>query len=684
MKAPKEKTVEELSTQTDLIRSQLEALQSSTGKEDEKKELEWQLSDLWREISDRLASTDITDTERKTLEGLKADIAPFTTELASLQESVDKGADDEKGNEDKDDVDWESVEWAWWGGAEEQENDGDSESEDASDEKEEKWIFWKTWDWTKEQWWDVRDGDKWRDEPALNTLRTAWFVATGIGAVALIYKWVKKLFWSDEKKEEKEKEKKDSEEKWMSRWKKWLLWVWWALWITVAWASIYKNWDSIKLWFKEKLGDSLSLEDAVKSATAEVRGSALEESAFTYQFDEWIKYDENKQVIRSYWWETKINPNKNTIEWLNGVVFPDKLQLVHAANIVNCLKKNFHNCCASEDPFMRTTGWDLQVHLADWTKPECLSASDSNTWTYILWSSWAVVGGLLWWYFAWIPWGVGLWATLWLAWVAWGAAIDNDSSLWNNAWEVSSWVKFKKFINYLNDQKDGEGKSLWKHKNDVVDSDSVIKDEAATVLEQIRATYAETWERFERNFDVEPDANDRELFYVKSYNEKVPLRIKGCGLNSDWKLDYSKIQSIKIWKYHEEDWWEWLDLDFPHSKEWIEEAIRTANLTNKIRKDFHNKWGEDMPFGCKIYGYHRHLQIDDKGYRWRNIVYRDTLESRFPMLWDDVTKQVNQMKQEKLYEQAYSNKSLENYGSCYIRYLHQMRENSLSYRKPKD
>ena len=36
MKAPKEKTVEELSTQTDLIRSQLEALQSSTGKEDEK------------------------------------------------------------------------------------------------------------------------------------------------------------------------------------------------------------------------------------------------------------------------------------------------------------------------------------------------------------------------------------------------------------------------------------------------------------------------------------------------------------------------------------------------------------------------------------------------------------------------------------------------------------------------
>lgn len=64
-----------------------------------------------------------------------------------------------------------------------------------------KWnIFSKSWNWIKDQWWDIRKKSKWEWETGKNILRTVWFAATWVWAIALGYKWLKKLFWRWKKK----------------------------------------------------------------------------------------------------------------------------------------------------------------------------------------------------------------------------------------------------------------------------------------------------------------------------------------------------------------------------------------------------------------------------------------------------------------------------------------------------
>ena len=554
-------------------------------------------------------------------------------------------------------------------------------------------IFSKTWNWIWDQWWDVRDEKKRKEEKWKNILRTAWFVATWVWAVALAYKWVKKLrnraFWDDEEKggeeddEKSKKKKKKEDDEWMSWWKKWLLWAWWIVWTVLWWTAIYKNWPAIRSRFKEKLWDTLTMEQAVISATAEVRSWLIDESPFRYNFDDGIQYDDEKKTIKSYWWETQIDPVGKKLVWLDNVVFKDYKELIHAANITNCLKSNFHNCCSSDTPFDRTTwwGWDLQIWLADGSQPEVLSASDTNAWARIWWVGWWAVWGLLWAYCWWAWWAVW-WAVWWAAWWAvWWAALDNNSSMWHVVDTIKSWVNFEKFRTYLNQQKSANGKSIRPHENENIQTDSPLKDLWKEVLDEIRGTYSDNWDNFNRNLDILPDENDPHRFYVQSYWEKVPLVIDGLTLMSDGKIDYSKIKSIKIWKYKDTDRWEWLDLDFPHTQEWVKESIRVANLTNKIRKDFRNQWWEQHPFWVKIYWYHRHLQIDDRWPRWIDVVYRETLSSKFPTIWQDLKKQINETDQAKLRKQAHDNVDQEWCWSKYIRYLHQMREQrwNLSY-----
>ena len=571
----------------------------------------------------------------------------------------------------------------------------DSKPEDETEQKtsEEKWFFWKTRDWVWEQRDDVRDKDKWETEWWKNLLRTAWFVVTWVWAVALVCKWVKKMwnraFWDDEgendETKEKSNKKKKKDKEWMPWRKKWLLRAWWILWTAWWWITAYKNRPAIKSRFKEKLWDTLTMEQAVVSATAEVRSWLIDESPFHYNFDEWIQYDESKQTIKSYWWETKIDPEKKKLIWLDNVVFSDYKELIHAANITNCLKSNFHHRCASDTPFDRTTwgGWDLQVTLADWSQPEVLSASDTNAWARIWWVGWWAVWGLLWaycWWVKWTVWWTAWWATLW---AIWWAAIDNNSSMWHVVDTIKSWVNFEKFRTYLNQQKSANWKSLRPHENEDIHTESPLKDLWKAVLHEIVGTYSDEWDDFNRNMNIVQDENDPTHFHVHSYNEKVPLVIDGLTLTSDGKIDYTKIKSIKIWKYKETDRGNWLELDFPHTEDWVKESIKVANLTNKIRKDFHDQWWEQLPFWVKIYWYHRHLQIDDRWYRWRDVVYRETLSSKFPTIWQDLKKQINETDQSKLRKQAHDNKDQEWCWSKYIRYLHQMREQrwTLSYRR---
>ena len=59
----------------------------------------------------------------------------------------------------------------------------------------------------------MRSKETWSKEPGKNVLRTAGFVATGVGAVALVYKGVKWLFGSDEEEEKEENSKEESKSK---------------------------------------------------------------------------------------------------------------------------------------------------------------------------------------------------------------------------------------------------------------------------------------------------------------------------------------------------------------------------------------------------------------------------------------------------------------------------------------
>ncbi len=119
-------------------------------------------------------------------------------------------------------------------------NDGKSE--------EKKWFLWKSWEWIGDQWHDIRDSEKWKEEWWKNLLRTAWFVATWVGAAALIYKWFKKLFWKDKKKDEgDDKESSDKKEKKDFRdrpiWKV-VKWTWiWTLAYYVAHGMMTWDWN---------------------------------------------------------------------------------------------------------------------------------------------------------------------------------------------------------------------------------------------------------------------------------------------------------------------------------------------------------------------------------------------------------------------------------------------------------
>jgi len=70
--------------------------------------------------------------------------------------------------------------------------------------------------------------------------------------------------------------------------------------------------------------------------------------------------------------------------------------------------------------------------------------------------------------------------------------------------------------------------------------------------------------------------------------------------------------------------------------------------------------------------------------RWRDVIERDDLENYYPTPWTDIKKQINVYDQEMYYKQAHNNEEIEGCGSKYIKYLHQMCENSLSFWDLKD
>lgn len=556
--------------------------------------------------------------------------------------------------------------------------------EDTNESDKKKW-FWK---WLKEHW-------KWL------SLWTLWLW------------WL--LWWRKKKKQEKESEEEDYEEweetesskksskkkrkkkekKEKSWFKKFLIWAWITTWTVVWWVEIYKHWNKIKWWFKELLWLNLSFEEAKAKVEAEVRNWINSDNKLWtfYAHFEWIDYIEGSQMVSSYWEETKIDYKNKKIDWLN-VEFPDREQLLHAANLVNFAKRKLKWRWSSETPFTVNQRWDISFGLSGEWQTSFISWSDSNLWKLILWWTWVVGWWLLGWYCTWIKWAA-IWALAWWAtWYVWWAILDENSSLRKMCDTIKKWSNLSLFVNYLNIQKDVDWKSLrtphdhWPEAEDK----NPIQVYVEKVKEEIKASYW-NWERdgSRRNLQVEFNENTLDTFIVTSYGQPpVQLTLEWCEAKQwDVWIDFTKIKKIHIEKYNESDWWDWLDLDFPHTEEWLKEAIRTINLTNKIREDRNHRWWDDYPFYWWKYSTPPCLDFNSKWFRWHTILSRNVAKEKFPTLFKDLKKWENwglraafdidtSKYQEKMHNQSYSDL---NEWSQYIKYLHQMRDGNNGYWK---
>ena len=571
-----------------------------------------------------------------------------------------------------------------------------SNSENSEDKKEddneEKWIFWKVGDWLWEQWDDVTSWEKWKEEPWKNILRVAWVWLTWYA----VYKWVKKLWnrafwddeeeWEDEEEKEETKKKKKKKSKETSRWKKFLIWAGITTWTVVWWVSIYKNWNRISSWVKEKLWKALNFEEAMYTVETEVRNWINSDDNF-WEFSahfEGMSYDESTHEISSFWQKTKINKSNKSIEWMDDVQFASWEELFHAVNIVNFAKSELRWRWANETPFsINSRTWDIDFKLSESWKSKFIWANWSNFWTWVLWLWWAWWGWLLWGYFLWLKWWLAWAVAWWLSWYTLWSVIDNTSTMWRACWAIAKWANLQKFVKYLNEQ------NIWWEQKEIYEPDDTtpIHKYLNKVKHEIDDAY---WDWAEdsgrRDLKVERNESTPDTYKIKSYYQEITLKLDWCTAKKWEEIDFSKINNIHIEKYEKisgkkiDSRWDWLDIKFPSTEKWIEEAIRTANLTNKIVKDWRREWWESYPFFRWKYTTPPCLDMDTDWFRWKTILSRDSAKL-IPTLFEDLKKWSNwwiwstvwytKNHQREMHDQARQDK---NEWSQYIKFLHQIGE----------
>ena len=187
----------------------------------------------------------------------------------------------------------------------------------------------------------------------------------------------------------------------------------------------------------------------------------------------------------------------------------------------------------------------------------------------------------------------------------------------------------------------------------------------------------EYWEdqTWRRKLNIIWDESNPSEYLIESFWHKTKLTIEWWP-NKKWdSIDYSKITKIHVEKYNNSDWWDWLDITFPKTKEWLEEAIRTINLTNMLREDWNKKWRCDYPFSCW-----RFVWLDWKSlyfdawefyWKWTRLLDRKTLKEKYPTLSKDILQEglILSDNQKEYHRQAINDEAT---WSQYIKFLHQM------------
>lgn len=528
-------------------------------------------------------------------------------------------------------------------------------------------------------------------------LRIVWWVWIVAWTVALFRRIFGKKDDGDSKESRKERRRKRREERksksfWERPLGKVLKWTW-------IWTGVYYVIHGIKTGrrnpkemfnWKEKWEAALTVEESLSIAAWEVNCGKIDENMFLQNFN-WIEYDKDSGLIKSYWEYTQIDEKKRCIVWLEQVKFKTNIELVHAANIINCLKYNLRWKWWAKDAFSETsTWWDIQFCFSEAWAREVISGSNTDLWRNILSVVWAGGWAALW-YLTWNV-AVWIWSAIWLgaAWYIWWNAIDDNSSLWKCCSTIKEWEHFKRFIWYLNWIQEW-WESIWLPWKQHVESEDkspiqVYINDVIKEIESASATDVDRWKA--RNLKAEQDPQNPNKYTISSYGQTTTITFNSdIKNNSKNQLDPSSIKSITIEKYWNNDICPELKLDFPHTQAWLKEAIKVVNLTNMIRKEYAWMWWEKYPifYNTKnFYQWDWHTLLPNSLYKsglrvdsnwdnwtsstWTRILTNETLSSTYPTLHKDLKK--SQANTQNYFEDQLNGKR---WGSSYLKFINGMR-----------
>lgn len=412
-------------------------------------------------------------------------------------------------------------------------------------ETESKGVFWKASDWVWEQWSDVWSKEKREKESWKNLLRTTWFVATWVWAVALAYKWIKKLFWwgkdKEEKKEDDEKteNKSEKEEKWFwdRPFGKFLKWAGTVLWI---WSGVYYvghgfytgNWHPRDLFDWEKWR-KLTFDEAMNYCKSTIVNDNKEESA-SYGIE--LQYHEDTSEIEAYGQRIKINKNSRRIEWLE-VWFTKYEHLIDTAIVIAYLKKYYAWRCSTEAPFKINGGFEWDIEINPWSGDE-----EVLDWTWNLWRTagiWiATIGAIINTIHKWLP-KSAIQNVLWIA--AWYWAwqmIDQNNFMHEHMPELDDEAGKKALISYLH------WMNCWKAERQSPDaiSESPIKWRVAECMEEIQKENPEFKLWWVRQLNAVQDSVDKNKYRISAYGREIVAEVTWSEGNEE-----IKILSISWW-----------------------------------------------------------------------------------------------------------------------------------------
>ena len=348
--------------------------------------------------------------------------------------------------------------------------------------------------------------------------QNAWRVAAGVGAVALTWKLCSNVWGrlSGESRSYKKEFKKYMKKHGKTpRYKKPLV----RLSIIGTGIATWK----ISGWLSEKMGRKLTFEEALWTVQSDI-AHLSEKDLYTHMGK--LEYKTETGEICSYDEATQIDKDKKMIPGL-GIEFGKFEELIHAANLINYVKKTYRGRCAVANPFNagQVAAGDIwgDIYVKDQSgKDEVIS------------------GGIM-------------------------------STLSDICPPIAKGNGRKIFCTYLNSLQ------IWWKRDQPIEAKNgdPVHDTLQGVIEKITKTPTEpAFESQGNSRYITAEKISETSYLIKSWGQKIDLTFQYKG---------DKITDIHV-------------ADLPIIFSDLEEAIRVANLTNKLKSEYAGKCVDAKPF----------------------------------------------------------------------------------------